>query len=259
MEILKKDLVKVGFSENEAEVYLALLERSDVTAGEVSRVVSCPRATVYTVLEQLGKKGVVLRLRRGEERVYRAEHPSYIHNLLEVQRLDLEGKMDFAQRLIPRLTPFFNDRGEKPSVRYFEGLKGLRALQQEHAQFTGDIIQIVAYDLFSLLHDPQMTKEYTQHLVEERQQIRAIILTEKKCDEDFVKQFGLGMQAVCLSKDVLNFEGEMTVVGEDKLVLFSYSTSIMAVEITSKSVAGTARAVLELAWREANRLAGKAL
>lgn len=65
-------LKQMGFTENEAKVYLALMKHPGVTGYEVSRFSGVPRAKVYEVLDGLEQRGAVL-LEPGEDRtLYRA-------------------------------------------------------------------------------------------------------------------------------------------------------------------------------------------
>lgn len=65
-------LKRIGFTDNEAKVYLALLSHPGITGYEVSRISGVPRAKVYEVLEGLTDRGAVL-VEPGEERsLYRA-------------------------------------------------------------------------------------------------------------------------------------------------------------------------------------------
>lgn len=65
-------LKRIGFTDNEAKVYLALLSHPGNTGYEVSRISGVPRAKVYEVLEGLTERGAVL-VEPGEERsLYRA-------------------------------------------------------------------------------------------------------------------------------------------------------------------------------------------
>ncbi|RLF14876.1 MAG: hypothetical protein DRJ66_05280 [Thermoprotei archaeon] len=60
---MKKDMVlklrELGFSEYEASVYVALLDLGEATADEISKLSGVPLPRVYTVLDDLIRKGFV--------------------------------------------------------------------------------------------------------------------------------------------------------------------------------------------------------
>lgn len=77
-------LRRLGFSENEAKVYVALLGHPGSTGYEVSRHSGVPRAKVYEVLEGLSQRGAVLAEPSEERTTYRAR--SYAALLQEYRR-----------------------------------------------------------------------------------------------------------------------------------------------------------------------------
>lgn len=65
-------LRRLGFSENEGKVYLALLRHPGTNGYEISRLAGVPRAKVYEVLEGLVERGAILPEERDERTRYRA-------------------------------------------------------------------------------------------------------------------------------------------------------------------------------------------
>jgi len=73
MEFLEK-LKSIGLTEYEAKAYLALLNRAELTAEEVSVTSEVPLPRVYGVLEQLAEKGFI-RILPGRPRKFEAFPP----------------------------------------------------------------------------------------------------------------------------------------------------------------------------------------
>lgn len=247
VEQLIEQLVSVGLSRKEASVYLAVLETGRAGANVIARRAKIARATAYAVLDQLKEKGLVTPYVEQGEKRFRAEHPEQLERLLDLQLLELKERRHRMKELMPRLAAFYNAAGVKPKVRYFEGLQGLRRVQAEFEQFADDIIQIVSLDTFRLLQDPQMSKQHQDSITRRRNNVRSILITERQVSLPETFEY------VTIPPSAVPIEGEMTVCG-DRLVLFSYASNIMAIEIQSRVIAETARAALELAWREAKRI-----
>jgi sugar-specific transcriptional regulator TrmB len=55
-------LQQLGFGEYEAKAYLALVQRSPLNGYEVAKASGIPRANVYSVLQKLEERGVIIRL-----------------------------------------------------------------------------------------------------------------------------------------------------------------------------------------------------
>jgi len=85
---LLEHLLELGLNQYEAKVYLALLERSSLTTGEVAKISRVPRPRTYDVLETLVEKGVAS-LKPGKYKKYSAADIDTFKNklTLETQRV----------------------------------------------------------------------------------------------------------------------------------------------------------------------------
>lgn len=249
MIYLIEQLKRIGISERESEVYLALLQLGKASAQTIARRSKIPRATTYSILSQLVEKGLATFFVQDGEHRYGAEHPDQVIRLIELQRNELEARYRVANELLPRLVAFYNAKDSKPKIRYFEGVDGLSKLRGEFVDRRDDILQIVGYDAFMMLQDPASTGKHRDEIRETGTGVRSILITDKDVSIP-------GQQIICLPPELSPVEGEMTVVG-DRVILFSFAAGIIAIEITSKTIADTVRATLELAWRTAQRLTGK--
>lgn len=58
MELTDK-LQKLGFTENEAKIYVGLLSLGEATAREIHEFTHVPRPKIYATLERMSKKGYI--------------------------------------------------------------------------------------------------------------------------------------------------------------------------------------------------------
>ena len=251
MRDLISELMNLGFSQNEAKVYLSALELGVSPAQKIGDKAGSNRATTYSVLKSLAKKGLITPVTVDSVQHFRAEAPRSILTLLELQQRELEKRKHKAHQTIERLQVFHNTDGKKPKIRYFERVTGLRAMQAEYEMLDEDMIQIVGLDTLKKLYDPSSDQEHVQELKRKERKVKTIIATKQDVSHlDCLENF----EYIVVDPELIQINGEMTVCG-DRLVMFSYSSSIIAVEVQSKEIAQTARATLELAWNEAVRLA----
>ncbi len=80
---LYKGLVSLGFSEKEANVYLALLELGSRTVSPIARSANINRTTAYDILETLVAKGLVSISGKEPVQEYVAESPEKVLKLIE--------------------------------------------------------------------------------------------------------------------------------------------------------------------------------
>lgn len=117
---MKEQLKKYGFSEKEAEVYLACLKLGDSTANRLSEVSNIRRTTVYEILESLKKKGVISSLRKNNKYFFSAVRPKVLIDLLkEKERL--------VKEILPELNDLTKAISEKPKIELFEGISGIKS------------------------------------------------------------------------------------------------------------------------------------
>ena len=57
--MIEDSLEQLGFTKNEARLYLAVAEAGKANAQLIAKKVGLPRTTAYSVLDSLLKKGVV--------------------------------------------------------------------------------------------------------------------------------------------------------------------------------------------------------
>src|SRR3989344_3480026 len=101
--LVEFELKKLGLSDKEIKVYLALLELGEAAVQKISQKSKVNRATTYVILEGLAKKSLVSEIEKEGKTLYGAQDPEF----------------------------FFNLAPQKPRVRFFEGKEGLKAIQED--------------------------------------------------------------------------------------------------------------------------------
>src|SRR3989344_3540993 len=76
MDIQK--LIEIGFSENQAKVYVMLFKKPGRGAGEISKELSLDRSFVYNLLESLIKKGFIYSSLVKNKKIFYPENPNKI-------------------------------------------------------------------------------------------------------------------------------------------------------------------------------------
>ena len=95
---LQKQLMKIGFTEYEAKVYLAMLSQYPATGYQLSKESGVPRSMVYEALKRLHAKGAALETVEGRSTLYRplppeallTKHSEDINRLIEDLRSELD-------------------------------------------------------------------------------------------------------------------------------------------------------------------------
>src|SRR3989338_2859882 len=88
---LQETLQKVGLSEKEAKIYLALLELGQATVLELAKKSGIKRPTVYVVIEEMREKGYVAKAMRERRVCFTAKSPDLILQALGEKQDLLKG------------------------------------------------------------------------------------------------------------------------------------------------------------------------
>lgn len=119
-------LKKLDFSEREAHVYLTLLSNGPSSLRSVAAAAKLNRGTAYNTLKNLIERGMVSFYHQHSRQHFVAEHPDVL--LRDARRQEQQLKVTVAElkETLPELQSLYNDASDKPKVRYYEGVKGVR-------------------------------------------------------------------------------------------------------------------------------------
>jgi predicted transcriptional regulator len=117
-------LREIGFSMNEAKVYIALLELGSSTAGGIAKKSKVHRTNVYDALEGLTKKGAAAHFLKNGVKYYEATDPDNLMNLLKEKEWAL-------QSIMPQLKLMHQFVNIKTDAYVYEGIKPVKEILNE--------------------------------------------------------------------------------------------------------------------------------
>ena len=118
----------LGLQDNEAKIYLALLELGQGTVTQISQRAKLNRTTGYDVLERLGIYGLVHRSMSGKgKRVYAAESPTRLKQFLKQKKKQIEKNLEEIDSVLPDLQSLHKTQ-LKPIIKFAEGQKAMEEL-----------------------------------------------------------------------------------------------------------------------------------
>lgn len=125
-------LQNYGFSEKEAKVYLTVLELWTSIASTIARRSEIKRVTVYTILDEMKKKGVATETTKDDVKYYSVISPE---NLLS----QLEQKYESFKEKVPEFMALADKFGNKPKIQFFEGLEGMKRMYDDQLSSKTDL------------------------------------------------------------------------------------------------------------------------
>lgn len=120
MNLRYKEIVKeLGLSDNEAEVYVLLLELNEALASEIAEKSKISRPHIYDTIAKLIDKGLASYVNKNNRRYFKAASPDVLLELLKAKESSL-------QEVLPELKKLYAPQKEKPLVEVYEGKEGLK-------------------------------------------------------------------------------------------------------------------------------------
>lgn len=129
-----------GLTPEQAKIYELLLQKKDLSASALGRLVGIERSLTYKILGQLIELRLVNKTeKKGEIAYFNAEHPRHILEIVEKKRQETESAYEHVSAEIGKVSAAYNLTTNKPSIRFLEGLEGLRYLNKDILSVGRDI------------------------------------------------------------------------------------------------------------------------
>lgn len=238
-------LKNLGFSENEAKVYLASLEAGVSSAQEVAKKARIKRTTAYSVLSDLVKKGFVHTTSERNKTRYIALAPRQLAERFAEYQNELVGAL-------PSLEAVYNKSQVKPKVVFYEGVEGIKEMYEETIREKPEaIFMYVTDNIFKFL--PGFPNDYLRQRKVNGIRARRIApksprwMFHRSRDKEELSE------TLMLPTDLYNPEIEINIYN-DKVAFMSYLDA-MGLIIESASIAAAMRQAYELSWYQAKAMA----
>lgn len=124
---MEEELLKLGLSESEIEVYLTLLELGHSTVGQIQKKTKLYRSAIYEALHRLQQKGIVAYALAGKKRYFAAADPSTLLDFLDTKESELKKQRSSIEKLLPTLRLKKEVAKQEQGSFVFTGVRGVRA------------------------------------------------------------------------------------------------------------------------------------
>ncbi len=126
--IEKELLQKLGLTDSESKVYLALLKIGEFsTKGPVFKAANIAPSKIYHVLDKLIAKGLVSTIVKDGVKHFAAAPPVRLKDYLDSKKRELEIEEKTATELMPKLEGLYKTFREKTTAEIFMGWQGMES------------------------------------------------------------------------------------------------------------------------------------
>ncbi len=237
--ILISKLKAIGFTENEARIYLAALESNESPASHIAESADMNRVSAYSILKKLRRKGVVSVVEKKKTQLFTAVAP-------EIFVEDVKRKADSLEESLPLLKALMGAEVFHPAVRYFEGIDAVKKAYSMTLDSKTEILNY-ANSKNIRLHWPEYDSEYVLQRKLHKIFLKGIAPDDaegrkvKEMDHLYYRETRL------LEKKHFKVENEIKIF-DDKLFIASFEPVTFAIIIESRPVADTQRQIFEISW-----------
>ncbi len=244
-----KELQDFGLSEKEARVYLASLEIGRATAEKLAKQAKVRRSTTYVQIESLMEKGLMSSFEEDSKRYFAPESPEYLSQILQKEKALFEVKeMELTQSL-PDLIRLFENAGDRPSIRFFNGKDGITAMREETLRDLkkGERIYVMySFEALFALYSKEEVASYSEK--REKQGINLKIIYSRKDGKLPITTRGPLSERGFLPSDKFSLETDFFIFG-NKVALMALTGNVFGIIIESAAVASSMRKIFDLLWQ----------
>lgn len=247
---LKSTLKNLGFSEKEANVYIAILELGKGTVSQISRKAGINRTTGYEILDSLLNKGVVNLSGKEPKSEYIVEAPESLVNHFTKEANIAVDRIKKVENIIPDLLRVYATQN-RPRIKFYEGIDGLKHVY-ENTLTSSETIRAYASveDVNSGI--PNYFPEYFKRRAAKNIHIRAIFPETPLAYERSALDKDEKRESVLVPYDKYNFTPEINIY-DNKVMIASWREKL-GIIIESEEISDVMKKIFELAWLSAKRL-----
>lgn len=215
----KIDLYSLGFTEKEADVYMALNTYGAAPASILARLTQIKRTSMYDILNSLLEKNLITSYKKG---IYTYFAIDDINKILYQER----EKVRLAESVVSQLKRQYG-RSNNIEVQHYKGYEGYREIYEEILRTNPKELMVwIHLDNFQSALDPVREEEWTQERIDKKIWTRLLMQDtplarkfQKKDDESCRKTILVPkenmFQSTCIlySDHILFFDSQKEIIG----------------------------------------------
>jgi len=241
MTNLSQIIQKLGFSENESKIYLALLELGAANVSDIAEKSKVKRTSCYVILEELLKKSLITKTKLKGKTQYLAESPE---RLLKIA----QEREEILKTFMPQFQSLYNLSETKPKIKFYEGQAGYISICEDSLERSGNEILFIGNldNLHEVVTTEWDNRVYIPTRVKNNKHIRIATL-ESESMKNLQKKDLEQLRQIRFLPEGTKFDASMFIYG-DTISIISSEKELMGLIIDSKPIAQMAKSMFEFIW-----------
>lgn len=234
-------LKNLGLTDKESEVYLASLSLGPATILKLSQASGLKRTTIYSIIESLQQKGLMIIELHGWKKMFSAADPRKLEQVLENRKKELKSNL-------PELLSLYNLKGDESTLKYYEGLEAVKSVYESLIQ---DIKPHEDYFVITNIEEwLELDKSFFMDFIKRRAKLNINICLLFQESEEARKhqkfQQNYNEKVKILPRD--NTFSVNLVITPQKVVINQMVPPIMAIVIENKNIIKVWQDIFRLLW-----------
>ncbi len=247
MRNIKDKLNKLGLKEKETDIYLSILSMGKGTITDISKKSGIKRTSIYQYLDHLLQEGLLFQTAVKKRIFYVPENPKKIIKILENKKDEIDKKKREVEKILPNLESLYAMSLTKPSINFYEGRDGIKAVYDEIVSNHKNIYSFFSPRKFFELISYEENDELLIKLFNSGGMLYNLV---EKSDET-AKRLALDKYKKFVKNKVLpdkfKFDSDL-LIGNNVVVMISFD-NLIAVIIQDKSIADLQRNIFKTIWK----------
>lgn len=256
---LIEKLVKAGFNNKEALVYVSLLELGGAYPSKVAEYSGLKRSTVYNVLVTLSIRGIINEIEKRNKLFYQIEKPDKVIRYSESRIKRAEEESDRMKSVLPDIEGLYGILGTRPKVTYFENIEGVTLVYEDMIS-TNNKYEMLAFSNAKEF-EHVFPETFFENFRKSKERIGITtrgIIPETPKDRIFNDKFYSGYKKEVVPEiryvpaEKFPFHGEIVVYGENKVAIVNLNKeNLTGTIIEDANIYGMMKMIFELSWNSA--------
>ena len=158
-------LSQLKLTEKEIQTYVSLLEQGKASIQDIARETGVNRVSIYAAIDELKQKGLVSESRQGKRRMYVAEGPEGLLEILQKKKEEISKHEDLLQNIVLPMLKAINVRQEnKPQIKFFEGADGIDRVFAEYFMRGTEMINCGSYETALSVMSEEIERDYFREI-----------------------------------------------------------------------------------------------
>ncbi|MBM3234145.1 TrmB family transcriptional regulator [Candidatus Pacearchaeota archaeon] len=243
-------LRKIGLTEGEIKVYLALLELGSSTTWDITKKSKISGSKVYEVLERLMKKGLASFIIKNNIKYFEAASPERILDYLNEKNKEIESEKNEIKKIIPDLI-LRQKSAKQAEAKIFLGFEGAKTAYEDAIQNCKKGDEILGW---GLTEQPESWEIYFNK--REKYRDGKGIIHKSIINEKYKSLYNV--RSKFKNTKIRFFPKEMEMpatveIWKNKVALFVITQNPITILIEGKEVADSFRKYFYILWNNAKR------